>query len=234
MNNCLVTKLKGNVPNPKLRVLNGMVIEVVIPTASAALWITSNKNQSVKVFGSTGNIIRIESLVANTQKTISLSSIGTYYVVIEDVYAITQLYPHSSSSFGGADDDKYNLLYFDDLLSTDISGELSFEDTTYMELSTGNVIKNDKVTTFTLSAGFSGDIANVGQFIGLTALKIKQTNVLGTIESMLDRMYANGRTSGKLVITPQHINSGITYDGSTLPFGLDITFSQSGWSRIIS
>ena len=233
MNNCLVTKLNGNVPNLKLRVLNGMVIEVVVPTATASIWITSTENQTVKIYTNSGVFAGSESLVANVKSTISINTTGTFYVIVENVYAITSLYPHSSNSFGGAADDKYNLLYFDDLLSTDISGELIFENVAYMELNTGNVIKNDKITTFTLSAGFSGDIANVGQFISLTALKIKQTNVLGTIESMLDRMYANGRTSGKLTITPQHINSGITYDGSTLSWGLDITFSPSGWSRIV-
>lgn len=76
-----------------------------------------------------------------------------------------------------------------------------------------------------------GNIGSLGSLINLTKIEFSNNpNIVGDVEDMLDTMYnsGSGRTSGTLKINCG--NTGIKYNGSTIPDSLTVTFSAGGWS----
>ena len=74
----------------------------------------------------------------------------------------------------------------------------------------------------------TGNISGLGNLTSLTVLTLNTCkNVSGTLESLLDAMVANGRTSGSMTISL--LESSITYNGSVPVSTLTATFSGGSW-----
>jgi hypothetical protein len=75
----------------------------------------------------------------------------------------------------------------------------------------------------------TGDVVHLGHLTGLTTLTQNTCkNITGTAESLLDAMFANGKTSGTLSLAL--VESSITYNGSVPVSTLTVTFTPQGWS----
>lgn len=73
----------------------------------------------------------------------------------------------------------------------------------------------------------SGDIADLASS-ALTRVDLSLTYVSGTLESLLDKMYAAGRVSGTCVFILQ--SSSVTYNGAVPTAAKTATFAAGGWS----
>ena len=81
-----------------------------------------------------------------------------------------------------------------------------------------------------------GDVVNFAKFNNLTELYVNNNldddrskmNLSGSLESLLDAMFAAGRVSGTLLCAAA--NSGVTYQGVPLVSAKTATFTSEGWS----
>lgn len=76
----------------------------------------------------------------------------------------------------------------------------------------------------------TGDISSLGHLTNLEILSINNSkNITGTLESLFDAMYNNGRHSG--TITVYAILSNVTYNGSVPAAAVTVTFTNDGWGE---
>lgn len=98
MGNCFVHQLKGSVDNPNLEVLGSTKV-IAKSATKVSMWITSIKSQTIVVKSPNGDIIKTQTLTANTRANIGIEDMSSYdYVVyfIPDKYSITELYGHNT------------------------------------------------------------------------------------------------------------------------------------------
>ena len=78
-------------------------------------------------------------------------------------------------------------------------------------------------------ANLSGNIETLGVCVGLTSIGFEgSSQVVGTVEGLLDAMFTNGRRSGQVTINVK--NTSATYNGTVPTSDLVATFSGSGWT----
>lgn len=76
----------------------------------------------------------------------------------------------------------------------------------------------------------TGDISSLGHLTNLEVLSINNSkNITGTLESLFDAMYSNGRHSG--TITVYAILTNVTYNGVVPAAAVSVTFTNEGWSK---
>lgn len=75
----------------------------------------------------------------------------------------------------------------------------------------------------------TGDLSSLNRFSALTSLNLSSTAQLtGRLESFLDAVHANGRTSGTMTVNIS--GTAITYNNAPLSAQKTVTFSASGWT----
>ncbi len=98
---------------------------------------------------------------------------------------------------------------------------------------TGNIeafVVSTALTMFRINyANLSGNIETLGVCVGLTNIGLERSSqVVGTVEGLLDAMFANGRRSGQVTISVK--GTSATYNGTVPTSDLVATFSGSGWT----
>lgn len=75
----------------------------------------------------------------------------------------------------------------------------------------------------------TGDISSLSKATSMTTLTLtRNPNITGTLESLLDGLYSNGKTSGTLSISV--VDTSVTYNGAAVTSAKTATFTSSGWS----
>lgn len=75
-----------------------------------------------------------------------------------------------------------------------------------------------------------GDVKNLGNCISCTTFTLNTLKqISGTIESLFDALYANGRHSGTVSVFG--IESSLTFNGVAPTTSVKATFTDSGWSQ---
>ena len=72
-----------------------------------------------------------------------------------------------------------------------------------------------------------GDISLLGDKIALTKMYLTYTDISGSVESLLENMWRNGRRSGKVTIVTGH---NLAFDGQTngdYGYTINATFSEN-------
>jgi hypothetical protein len=102
-----------------------------------------------------------------------------------------------------------------------------------IDILTGNIelfAVSTGMTSFRINyANLSGNIETLGVCTGLTSIGLENSSqVVGTVEGLLDAMFTNGRRSGQVTINVK--GTSATYNGTVPTSDLVATFSGSGWS----
>lgn len=255
MAKCLVTKLNGSTDNDILKYIDAVVIQFkavdVQTDKNSSIVIQSvDVNNPVKVECIKGNFTDstyvtnngVEENTTNARLNVSNG-------------AIIKLSPKSNiakiSFDDGVGDDANKIIAFSDLkyckalkqllVSGDIQGAVELankKSLTYLSITNSsiyatteeiaNVLNADAtVLDLTRAAMVTGNIGVLGSAIGLQKAYLTYTEISGTVESLLENMWRNGRKSGKIVVTTGH---NISFNGEThgdYGYTVTATFSES-------
>lgn len=75
----------------------------------------------------------------------------------------------------------------------------------------------------------TGDISSLSKATSMTTLTLTNNpNITGTLESLLDGLYGNGKTSGTLSVGV--VETSVTYNGAAVTSVKTATFTFGGWS----
>lgn len=93
----------------------------------------------------------------------------------------------------------------------------------------GAVSGCNKINTFvTTNTELEGNVSAFGTAVSAVNITIANSNVSGTLESVFDSMYTNGRHSGS--VTANATGSLVTYNGSIPTENIVATFTNDGWT----
>ena len=217
-NDCLVTKLKSVVDNDSLKTFGAFKISLD-GAASTKLKVQSAKAQNVKVLEGfvtiSGQNVSEFTVPANTLYTIYSDVSRKVVLLFSDKYSITSIV----SPFAGLGFDLEDLKYSDNLHivdcgadSVDVIGNVSsVENLNLIEKFnlkrsskvTGNISAFSGLTTLTELTlpgcnRLEGDIESLGNLTSLISLRLGETVLGGTLESLVKAQVGNGRTSGSI------------------------------------
>ena len=240
MGKCLVTKLSGSTENDILKYLDSVVIQfkpVDVQTAkNSSIVIQSVSNDTpVKVECLKGNFTSSDfSTINGTSNDVTNSRL---YVSNGAVIKLSKKQDIAKISFDdGVGDDNNKIIDFSDLkyckglkyllISGDISGSVELASNNsllYLSITESNIyatiediskVLSPEATKIILTKATSvkGDISLLGDKIGLTTMYLTYTDISGSVESLLENMWRNGRRSGKVVIVTGH---NLSFDGET-------------------
>lgn len=239
MRKCLVTKLNGSTENDILKYFDSVVIQfkpVDVQTIKNSSIVISSVSQDapVKVECLKGNF------TSSDFSTVNGTSIDVVndrlYVSNGAIIKLSKKQDIRKISFNdGVGDDSNKIIDFSDLkyckgletllISGDISGsvELANNSLLYLSITNSNIyatiediskVLSPKATSLILTKATSvkGDISLIGDKIYLTDIYLNYTDISGSVESLLENMWRNGRRSGKVVIIIGH---NLAFDGQT-------------------
>ena len=151
----------------------------------------------------------------------------------------------------GAGDDNNKIIDFSDLkyckglkyllISGDISGSVELASNNsllHLSITNSNIyattediskVMSPAATNLSLTKATSvkGDISLLGDKIGLTVMYLTYTDISGSVESLLENMWRNGRRSGRVTIVTGH---NLAFDGvmnGDWGYTINATFSDS-------
>lgn len=259
MGKCLVTKLSGSTENDNLKYLDSVVIQfkpVDVQTAkNSSIVIQSvSENTQVKVECLKGNFTSSD-FSANSGISTDVTN-SRIYVSNGAIIKLSKKQDIAKISFNdGVGDDNNKIIDFNDLkyckglkyllISGDISGsvELANNRLLYLSITNSNIyattediskVLSPEATELVLTKATSvkGDISLLGDKIGLTIMYLTYTDISGSVESLLENMWRNGRRSGRVTITTGH---NLAFDGETHgDYSYAITATFSGNSIVAS
>ena len=240
MGKCLVTKLSGSTENDNLKYLDSVVIQFkpvdVQTVKNSSIVIQSvSENTPVKVECLKGNFTSSDfSTVDGTSKDVVTNHL---YVSNGAIIKLSKKQDIAKISFNdGLGDDNNKIIDFSDLkyckglkyllISGDISGSVELANNNsllYLSITNSNIyattediskVLSPEATKLTLTKATSvkGDISLLGDKIGLTTMYLSYTDISGSVESLLENMWRNGRRSGEVVIVSGH---NLAFDGKT-------------------
>lgn len=255
MGKCLVTKLNGSTENDNLKYLDSVVIQfkhVDKQTAkNSSIVIQSvSKDAPVKVECLKGNFTSSDfSAVNGTSKDVINERL---YVSNGAIIKVSKKQDITKISFDdGVGDDSNKIIDFSDLkyckglkylsISGDISGSVELANNnslSYLSITNSNIyattediskVLSSEATRLILTNAISlkGDISLLGDKTGLIIMYLTNTDISGSVESLLENMWKNGRRSGNVVITTGH---NLTFDGEThgdYGYTISATFSEN-------
>lgn len=255
MGKCLVTKLSGSTENDNLNYLDSVVIQfkpVDVQTAkNSSIVIQSvSQNTPVKVECLKGNFTSSDFSTANGTSTDVTNA--RLYVSNGAIIKLSKKQDISKISFDdGVGDDSNKIIDFSDLkyckglkyllISGDISGSVELANNNsllYLSITNSNIYATtediSKVISpeatgliLTKATSVKGDISLLGDKIGLTKMYLTYTDISGSVESLLENMWRNGRRSGKFTIVTGH---NLVFDGKThgdFGYAISATFSDN-------
>lgn len=255
MGKCLVTKLSCSTENDNLKYLDSVVIQfkpVDVQTAkNSSIVIQSvSQNAPVKVECLKGNFTSSDF---STNSGISTDVINNrIYVSNGAIIKLSKNQNIIKISFDdGEGDDNNKIIDFSDLkyckglkyllISGDISGSVELANNNsllYLSITNSNIyattediskVLSPAATDLVLTKATSvkGDISLLGDKIGLTKMYLTYTDISGSVESLLENMWRNGRRSGKVTIVTGH---NLAFDGEThgdYGYTINATFSNN-------
>lgn len=248
MSDCLVTKLKASVADaslPKLGVLDGILKSAVeTPSGPTRNFFqirgSSGHPVTLKVSG-TGAYFTDSSGAANYGNTFVDDGTWTY-LYISNVDCNIEVY------------DKYNIhaIKFDGSSRSIVTFSFVLEDLKYVEnlvdisinanysgfvngdISSLSALVNLTRIELTWNPAITGELSNIGALTGLTYVHFGGTSVRGSIESFVQALRSNGKTSGSMTFSESNFitfngvaaakagktlswnSTTITYDGETI------------------
>lgn len=255
MGKCLVTKLSGSTKNDILKYLDSVVIQfkpVDTQTAkNSSIVIQSvSQNAPVKVECLKGNFTSSDFSTVNGTSADATNS--RLYVSNGAIIKLSKKQNILKISFDdGVGDDNNKIIDFSDLkyckglkyllISGDISGSVELASNNsllYLSITNSNIyttiediskILSPEATSLILTKATSvkGDISLLGDKIVLTNIYLTYTDISGSVESLLENMWRNGRRSGKVTIVIGH---NLAFDGKTYGdygYTISATFSDN-------
>lgn len=255
MGKCLVTKLSGSTENDNLNYLDSVVIQFkpvdVQTDKNSSIVIQSvSQNTPVKVECLKGNFTSSDFSTANGTSTDVTNA--RLYVSNGAIIKLSKKQDISKISFDdGVGDDSNKIIDFSDLkyckglkyllISGDISGSVELANNNsllYLSITNSNIyattediskVISPEATSLVLTKATSvkGDISLLGDKIGLTKMYLTYTDISGSVESLLENMWRNGRRSGKFTIVTGH---NLAFDGKThgdFGYTISATFSDN-------
>lgn len=260
MGKCLVTKLSGSTENDILKYLDSVVIQFkpvdtqTAKNSSIVIQSVSN-NAPVKVECLKGNFTSSDFSTVNGTST-DVTNIRLY-VSNGAIIKLSKKQDIAKISFDdGVGDDSNKIIDFSDLkyckglkyllISGDISGSVELASNNsllHLSITNSNIyattediskVLSPEATKLILTNATSvkGDISLLGDKIGLTIMYLTYTDISGSVESLLENMWRNGRRSGEVTIVTGH---NLAFDGQTHgDFGYTITATFSENSIVAS
>lgn len=255
MNKCLVTKLSSSTENDILKYLDSVVIQFkpvdVQTEENSVISIQSVRQDTpVKVECLKGNFTT-SSFSTNNGTSKDVSNEETLYVSNGAIIKLSKKQDIAKIAFVGGNNNNNKIVDFSDLkyckglkylaISGDISGSVELASkNSLLELSITNSniyattediskVLSPEATNLTLTKATSvkGDISLLGDKIGLTSMYLTYTDISGSVESLLENMWRNGRKSGKVNIVTGH---NLTFDEEThgdYGYAVLATFSEN-------
>lgn len=250
--NCLVTKLKGSLGNDSLvPALGEYRIDVNTTTAEAdsGKFMEFTGISAARVVGN-GYIGKSENDISHTSLSFSggsdkkvYFSTGTYSIFIYSYYGINGMALEQEQSgyrFVNYDKFQYSLggnnwisdVFFDesvDLSAFKNASFLQFKPVRYNLIGdVDDLAGSTSITGLVLDNNneMKGDIVSLSNCLSLANLFVVNTKVGGTLESLAEGMYNNGRTSGTMNVHAQ--SSNVTYNGSAITQNMTVTFTANG------
>ena len=255
MGKCLVTKLIGSTVNDNLKYLDSVVIQfkpVDVQTAKNSSIVIQSVSQDapVKAECLKGNFTSSDfSANSGISKDVTNNII---YVSNGAIIKLSKKQDIAKISFDdGVGDDNNKIIDFSDLkyckglkhliISGDISGPVELANNNsllYLSITNSNIyattediskVLSPAATELVLTKATSvkGDISLLGDKTGLTNMYLTYTDISGSVESLLENMWRNGRRSGRVNIVTGH---NLAFDGQTHgDYGYTIiaTFSEN-------
>lgn len=255
MNKCLVTKLSGSTENDILKYLDSVVIQfkpVDVQTAdNSSLSIQSVRQDTpVKVECLKGNFTTSDFSTNNgTSKDVSNEEV--LYVSNGAIIKLSKKQDIAKIAFIGGNNSNNKIVDFSDLkyckglkylaISGDISGPVELASNNgllELRINNSNIyattediskVLSPEATILILNKATSvkGDISLLGDKISLTSIELTYTDISGSVESLLENMWRNGRRSGQVNIVTGH---NLTFDGEAhgdYGYSVSVTFSEN-------
>lgn len=260
MGKCLVTKLSGSTENDNLKYLDSVVIQfkpVDVQTAKNSSIVIQSVSQStpVKVECLKGNFTSSD-FSANSGISTDVTN-DNIYVSNGAIIKLSKKQDIAKISFDdGVGDDSNKIIDFSDLkyckslkyltISGDISGSVELANNNsllYLSMKNTNIyattediskVMSPAATDLVLTKATSvkGDISLLGDKIGLTTMYLTYNDISGSVESLLENMWRNGRRSGRVTIVTGH---NLAFDGQPHgDWGYTITATFSDNSIVAS
>ena len=257
MGKCLVTRLNGVVSsNDNLKVLDAVVIKFnAVETQNennSSVVIQSVSGKTLRVECIVGNFTD-STFAKNTGSVIESLTNSKLYVSNGAIIKISSKQNISKVSFADAITDEGNKVidisdfkYCQNLtnllvVGNNLTGKLEMAEKNKLTLllinrsdfyattqEIANVLSpNANTLNLTKAVNVKGDVSLLSNAIGLQYLYLTYTGISGTVESILEAMWKNGRKDGKLVITT---GNSLFFDGKThVDYGytISVTFSSS-------
>lgn len=257
MGKCLVTRLNGVVSsNDNLKVLDAVVIKFnAVETQNennSSVVIQSVSGKTLRVECIVGNFTD-STFAKNTGSVIESLTNSKLYVSNGAIIKISSKQNISKVSFADAITDEGNKVidisdfkYCKNLtnllvVGNNLTGKLEMAEKNKLTLllinrsdfyattqEIANVLSpNANTLNLTKAVNVKGDVSLLSNAIGLQYLYLTYTGISGTVESILEAMWKNGRKDGKLVITT---GNSLFFDGKThgdYGYTISVTFSSS-------
>lgn len=237
---CLVTRLKATVADNNLTRLNMLKLTKKLETSpnASTQYITIASTSEVKLEALNGAEFYASNYLSDKiGNEVSILGEDTAWItnggamLLKNVYGINKLVVGGVSSLNFVELGQFHALKYLQLKGSDASvGNLS--DFTHglpttMDLFQMTLFSNLKGSFEDLAhiaikeinisscAAIGGDISSVN-VSNLQTLNVSNSGIQGSIESLVAKMIASGRTSGTLALPYIRYASGITYNGSPL------------------
>lgn len=250
---CLIEKLNGSLGSDSLvPALGEFRIDVNVTTAETS---ANGKSMnfvgifSARVVGN-GYIGKSENDISHTSLSFSggsdnkvYFSTGTYSIFISSYYEIngTDLEQDIDGySFVNYDKFQYSLggnNWISDVFFGEEVDLSAFKNASFLQLipvkrnlvgDVDDLAGSTSITGLVLDNNneMKGDIKSLSSCLSLVNLFVVNTKVGGTLESLANGMYNNGRISGTMNVHAQ--SSNVTYNGSAITSNMTVTFTANG------
>lgn len=204
MGNCLVTKLKEQVQNENLITMSG--VSFIVKSVENG----SSNAQLIKV-GILGGTVRVtgNGRISDDYSTVETTSNKTYEVNLGNQ---TLYLKNTDCNF--IVENKYMLRRLETKAGYDSVLHVNLEDLKY----------NTALTIITLNSYCIGNINTLSNKIGLTAINLTDTEVVGTIEDLCEGFVRNGKTSD---VSLTILRTSVTFNGQALSASIYVSFATN-------
>lgn len=224
----LITKLDSPVSDEELLKLGELEIRISNAANNFTMSMSGNATIHCEIIGN-GNFFTNNTYSTSAGKSVDVlaggsafCSTGTYKIRVRSKYNLENIGFSSFIIPAFADFGK-----LEDFSFAANTRQLGF----YNQAIVGDVgclTNKPALATVVMEGGsITGDITSFAKSTSLAVLFLERSSVQGTLESLLDAMVSNGRTSGTMSINLR--SSGVTYNGAPITSVLTASFSESGW-----
>lgn len=211
MEKCLVTKLNATVDNDDLNVLGALKLKFDVDTTKFMLHNTSKmtitlKNCTATIQGKQWTNTSFESLAQGSDITLNkVDRTKPMYITMSNKYTFSYV------TWKDAIDFNLEELWCNNITSIDIYRGNTFLDCNLeIVLKSTTNLRNFKIEDIPIS----GNISFLSKFVNLTDINIVGTKITGSLESLAQGLFTNGKNSGTVKLN--NINGLISFNNRQL------------------